>query len=142
MTPNTQSNPWDRRTKQRHHTSIFQTLFKVIVIRTTWYWHKNKHKDQRNWIKSPELNLHTCVPSCFSRVQIWWNPMDHIPPGSSVHGILQARILGCHALLQGIFPTQGLNAWLLCLLQWQASSLLLAPPGKPESMCIWSTNIQ
>ena len=29
---------------------------------------------------------------------------------SSVHGILQARILlGCHGLLQGILPTQGLN---------------------------------
>jgi len=35
--------------------------------------------------------------------------MDCNPPGSSVHGILQARILGvsCHALLQGIFLTQG-----------------------------------
>ena len=33
------------------------------------------------------------------------------PPGSSVHGILQAGILewGCHVLLQGIFPTQGSN---------------------------------
>ena len=31
-------------------------------------------------------------------------------PGSSVHGILQATILaGSHSLLQGIFPTQGLN---------------------------------
>ena len=33
-------------------------------------------------------------------------------PGSSVHRILQARILewgGCHALLQGIFPTLGLH---------------------------------
>ena len=40
-----------------------------------------------------------------------WNPMDCSLPGSSVHGILQARILGvgCHACLQGIFPTQGLN---------------------------------
>ena len=38
-------------------------------------------------------------------------PMDCSPPGSSVHGILQARILewGCRALLQGIFPTQRLN---------------------------------
>lgn len=36
-------------------------------------------------------------------------------PGSSVWGILQARILGvgCHFLLQGVFPTQGSN---LCLL--------------------------
>ena len=37
--------------------------------------------------------------------------MDCSPPGSSVCGILQARTLewDCHALLQGIFPTQGLN---------------------------------
>ena len=37
----------------------------------------------------------------------------------------------CHALLQGIFSTQGLNLCLLCLLHWQAGSLQLAPPGKP-----------
>ena len=39
-------------------------------------------------------------------------------PGSSVQGILQARILdlGYHALLQGIFLTQGLNPRLLTLL--------------------------
>ena len=34
--------------------------------------------------------------------------------------------------LQGIFPTQGLNPHLLCLLHWQAGSLPLAPPGKPK----------
>ena len=39
--------------------------------------------------------------------------------------------MGCHALLQQIFPTQGLNPSLLRLLHWQACSLLLAPPGKP-----------
>ena len=39
--------------------------------------------------------------------------------------------MGCHALLQGIFLTQGLNLRLLCQLHWQAVSLLLAPPGKP-----------
>ena len=39
--------------------------------------------------------------------------------------------VGCHALLQGIFLTQGLNPCLLHLLVWQAGSLLLAPPGKP-----------
>ena len=27
--------------------------------------------------------------------------------------------MGCHALLQGIFPTQGSNPSLLCLLHWQ-----------------------
>ena len=37
------------------------------------------------------------------------DPMDCSPPGSSVHGILQARILEwavLHFLLQAIFPTQ------------------------------------
>ena len=40
--------------------------------------------------------------------------------------------MGCHFLLQGIFPTQGSNLRLLRLLHWQASSLALAPPGKPK----------
>ena len=41
--------------------------------------------------------------------------MDCCPPGSSVHGILQARILEwvCHSLRQRIFPTHGLNPDLL-----------------------------
>ena len=40
--------------------------------------------------------------------------------------------IGCHALLQGIFLTQGSNPCLLYLLTWQAGSLPLAPPGKPQ----------
>ena len=40
--------------------------------------------------------------------------------------------LDCHALLQGIFPTQGLNPQFLHLLHWQAGFLPLAPPGKPK----------
>ena len=39
--------------------------------------------------------------------------------------------VGCHALLQGIFLTQGLKPHLLCLSCWQAGSLPLAPPRKP-----------
>ena len=27
--------------------------------------------------------------------------------------------VGCHFLLQGIFPTQGSNPYLVCLLHWQ-----------------------
>ena len=44
------------------------------------------------------------------------DPMDCNLPGSSVHGILLARILewiASHSLLQGIFLTQGLNPGLL-----------------------------
>ena len=40
--------------------------------------------------------------------------------------------MGCHALLQKIFPTHRLNPCLLHLLHWQAGSLLLVPSGKPS----------
>ena len=43
------------------------------------------------------------------------DPMDCSPSGSSIHGILQARILEwvCHFLLQGISLTQESNPGLL-----------------------------
>ena len=42
---------------------------------------------------------------------LWPHRLYYSPPGSSVHGILQAGILewGFHVLLQGIFPTQRSN---------------------------------
>ena len=40
--------------------------------------------------------------------------------------------MGCHALLQMIFLTQGPNPCLLPLLHGQAGSLPLVPPGKPK----------
>ena len=54
------------------------------------------------------------------------------PPGSSCPWDSPGKNteVGCHALLQGIFPTQGLNLCLLCLMHWQAGSLSLAPPGQ------------
>ena len=58
------------------------------------------------------------------------NPMDYSLPGSSVHGILQARIFEWVAMpfSRVIFLTQGLN---LHLLHWQVDSLSLGPFGKP-----------
>ena len=43
------------------------------------------------------------------------DPIDCSPPGSSVHGVFLAIItgMGCQALLQVIFPTQGSNPGLL-----------------------------
>ena len=58
------------------------------------------------------------------------DPMDCSLPGSSAHVIFQESTgVGCHALLQGTFLTQGWNPHLLHVLPWQASSLPLAPPG-------------
>ena len=42
--------------------------------------------------------------------------------------------MGCHALLQGIFLTQGSNLRLLHLPRWQAGSLPLVPPGNPKCL--------
>jgi len=56
--------------------------------------------------------------------------MDCSPPGSSVHGIFQARILECIAisfLLQGIFPTQGWNQLSPAL---AGRFFITAPPGR------------
>ena len=65
--------------------------------------------------------------------------MDYSSPGSSVQGKNSSgknTEVGYHALPQGIFPTQGLNLHLLCLLHWQAGSLALASPGKPSRVGI------
>ena len=61
------------------------------------------------------------------------DPMDCSLPGSSLHEDAPGKNtgVGCHALLHGIFSTQGSNLHLLCLLHWQVGSLPLAPPGKP-----------
>ena len=64
--------------------------------------------------------------------------MDHSPQGLSVHGISQARMgnmecskhgVGCHVLLQGIFPTQGLNP---CLLYGKWILSTLSHQGSPD----------
>ena len=65
------------------------------------------------------------LPKLPQSCPILCDPMDCSLPGSSVTGV------GFYALLQGIFPTQGLNPCLLCHLHWQVGSLPLAPPGKP-----------
>ena len=44
--------------------------------------------------------------------------------------IMQNAGVDCYALLQGIFPTQGLNPPFLHLLHWQVDSG--KPPGKPN----------
>ena len=59
------------------------------------------------------------------------NPMDYSQPGSSVHGDSPGKNIGvgCHALPQGIFPTQGLNPGL-----WHCRWILYhESPEKPKN---------
>ena len=67
-------------------------------------------------------------------------------PASSVMGFSrQEHWSGCHALLQGFFPTQGSNLRLLCLQHWEVGSFTTAPHGlhhmAPVVTCLQSFNI-
>ena len=77
-----------------------------------------------------------------------------VSESSQPHGLQPARLqrpwdspgkntgVGCHALLQGIFPTQGSNPSLLCLLHWQMVSLPLSPLGSLVNLVHVSEKIQ
>ena len=59
-----------------------------------------------------------CLYVCVKSLQLCLtlcNTIDCSPPGSSVHGDSPGENtgVGCHALLQGIFPTQVSNLGLL-----------------------------
>ena len=115
------------------HLKIIQQTKQQIVIKPS--------KQHLHLIFQKQGMVQACEPSqeracvChLSRVGLFVTPQTvarRAPhpwdsPGKNTGG-------GCHALLQGIFLTQGSNLHLLHLLQWQADSLPLESPGPPSS---------
>ena len=103
---------------------------------TIKWWYKSPHEIFRMTIRG-QLHCHLG-----SRKGMNWSE-THLVGSSSLwsHGLYPTRLLcpwyfpgkntgiGCHFLLQGIFPTQGLN---LGLLHCRQDSLLSQLPGKRD----------
>ena len=70
------------------------------------------------------------IVQSLSHVRLFCNPVDCSPPGSSVHGILQARILEWVAISSpGDFPNPGIEPESPAL---QVDSLPLSHQGSPN----------
>ena len=85
---------------------------------------------------------HTCTPACVLSLQsclTLYDPMDCSPPGIYPWDSPRKNTgVGCRALLQGIFPTQGLKPCFLCLLRWQGSFYHL---GNPDVCMKWKWKV-
>ena len=104
-----------------------------------WNWTRTSHCIQtgnesktKAWNKTV-VNLHNhrrsfLSASLLSHVRLiatLWTAASQAPLSVGFSG--KNTGMGCHALLQGIFLTQGSNSCLFHLLHWQASSLPLVP---------------
>ena len=100
----------------------------------------------------PRLTLGFLLIACALSVsrlrplyRVWLLSCSVVSDSLQPYGLLPTKLLrpwdsqgknpgvGCHALLQGLFPTQGWTLHLLCLLHWQSSSLPVAPPGASKA---------
>ena len=119
-------------------TSLFQQTFSIVFPFLIPFMHLSlpSASSYLLWLifsSSCSTLLRGAVLSHFSCVTVdpWW-PMDCSPPGSSVHGILQARILAWVAMpsSRGSFPPRNWNRMssVSCI---ACSFFTHKPPGKP-----------
>ena len=87
-------------------------------------------------INFSQIHVAVCMLSCFSHVQLC-DPIQFSPPGSSIHGILLARILEWVPFpTPGNLPKLWIKPMSLMSPALAGRFFTLAPPGKPSYMCM------
>ena len=133
-------------------TLVFSCLEIHIQAGLTIYWPGFRPSDTET-VPLTFLRLQYARPWDFSALIVPWassfyllfcsvtkssqthcKPLDYSPPGSAVPVILQARILEWVVISSSTESFQLKDRICVsCLLNWQASFLPLAPPGKPNT---------
>ena len=101
-----------------------------------WLWATNTQVptvlEFRGFCSLKKLMCACQVTSVMSdSLQLYSSSVLHAPWGSPGN-----TGVGCHALLQEIFPIRGSNSNLLSLLHWLMRSFPLATPGKTKEACM------
>ena len=106
-------------------------ILKSIKLFLPWWWKKMRFKSLYH-----EWCMYNCCCLVAQSCLTLCSPRDFSLPGPSVYGIFSGKNtrVGCHFLLQGIFPTEGSNPHLLhcrrILYHWAhlyAATLQFAP---------------
>ena len=101
--PSSPITSWQIDGEKMETVTDFLLRYKITVDNDCGYEIKRRlllgRKAMTNLVKAKVA--HSCLTLC--------DPMNCSPPGSSVHGDSPDKNtrVGCHALLQGIVPTQG-----------------------------------